>query len=76
MNLKNRLEKLEGKEVSASLMNICLWGHSVDGDCAKAKAEAIAAFVAKRGHEPQDFIELVPMSSKDKKAACGCGETP
>lgn len=69
MNLKSRIEKLEAA-TPASIEHYCLVVHGED--CQASKAEAVTMFVAKHGFAPQNFINVIGIETKTKKAICGC----
>jgi hypothetical protein len=73
MNLKGRLEKLEeAMHPAKGGPNFCLVVHSEDKDCAQARQDAIAEYVGRHGHEPTDFMNLIPVSAQTKRPVCGC----
>ena len=69
MNLKGRLEKLE----AAAPMkggNFCQVVHHED--CKRDRVAAIAEYVEKYGHEPENFINVLIISPETKQSICGC----
>jgi hypothetical protein len=71
-NLKGRLEKLEST-VTVSNHNHCVIVHRGE-DCAKDREQAIAAYVAEHGGEPERFINIHLISPATKQSICGCSD--
>ena len=69
MNLKSRIEKLEAA-IPTNIECYCLVAHGED--CQASKAEAVTRFVEKHGYAPQNFINIIGIDTKTKKAICGC----
>lgn len=68
-SLNTRLEKLEAAAPKTS-GDFCRVVHHEN--CEQDRAEAIADFVAKHGHEPENFINVILVSPETKKSICGC----
>ena len=68
--LKTRLEALEAKTPSAS-GNYCMVVHG-KGDCAKARQDAIAEYMALYGCEPVNFFDIMLVSAGGNRGTCQC----
>jgi hypothetical protein len=69
-NLKTRVTQLEAAAPQSESNLYCKVVHTED--CNHAKAVAIAEFVAKHGHEPKNFIDIILVSPETKQSVCGC----
>jgi hypothetical protein len=67
--LGKRLADLEALAPKVSDL-ICLVVHL--RDCKDAKAVAGAEFVARYGHEPDSFRDVIFVSAQTKQSICGC----